>query len=190
MQVNAQPCACMRSGTTCVHLNAHAHAERVHARTRLDALVVLCEFVEQATLNIVNKLTALIRALLSSILVGHGSQALSQAPLATHDGHALSSTLQTRTARCRSRCPVADLSLCIIYAALNRRINTCNCNLQHAQVEKNTLISISGADKAIIGDFASTVRRQREPEPYKGKGIRYEGEVIKLKEGKAGGKKK
>jgi len=58
------------------------------------------------------------------------------------------------------------------------------------QVEKNTVISISGADKAVIGDFAATVRRQREPEPYKGKGIRYEGEVIKLKEGKAGGKKK
>lgn len=34
------------------------------------------------------------------------------------------------------------------------------------------------------------VRRQRPPEPYKGKGIRYEGEVIKLKEGKGGGKKK
>uniref|UniRef100_A0A7S3VK86 Large ribosomal subunit protein uL6 alpha-beta domain-containing protein n=1 Tax=Dunaliella tertiolecta TaxID=3047 RepID=A0A7S3VK86_DUNTE len=57
-------------------------------------------------------------------------------------------------------------------------------------VEKNTTITITGADKAKIGDFASTVRRQREPEPYKGKGIRYEGEVIKLKEGKAGGKKK
>eukprot|EP00983_Pelagomonas_calceolata_P105829 1159173-Pelagomonas_calceolata.AAC.1 len=60
----------------------------------------------------------------------------------------------------------------------------------HTQVEKNTTITITGADKAKIGDFASTVRRQREPEPYKGKGIRYEGEVIKLKEGKAGGKKK
>lgn len=131
------------------------------------------------------------------------------------------------------------------------------------QVEKNTTLTIAGADKVKIGDFAATVRRQREPEPYKvclragwghgqvhrrcswlvveavralgkggggtcsspceclpcahqqhskpsmhdhqgaqpsavccfspdtqGKGIRYQGEVIKLKEGKAGGKKK
>jgi large subunit ribosomal protein L6 len=41
-----------------------------------------------------------------------------------------------------------------------------------------------------VGDFTAKVRRQRPPEPYKGKGIRFSGEVIKLKEGKAGGKKK
>ncbi|GFH19448.1 uncharacterized protein HaLaN_16394 [Haematococcus lacustris] len=58
------------------------------------------------------------------------------------------------------------------------------------KVEKNTALTISGADKVVIGDFAATIRRQREPEPYKGKGVRYAGEVIKLKEGKAGGKKK
>lgn len=58
-------------------------------------------------------------------------------------------------------------------------------------VEKNTTLVISGADKVQVGDFCATVRRQRPPEPYKGKGIRYSGEVIKLKEGKgAGGKKK
>ncbi len=57
------------------------------------------------------------------------------------------------------------------------------------QVEKNTTLVISGADKVQVGDFCATVRRQRPPEPYKGKGIRYSGEVIKLKEGKgAGGK--
>ncbi len=50
---------------------------------------------------------------------------------------------------------------------------------------------ISGYDKVKVGDFCATIRRQREPEPYKGKGVRYSGEVIKLKEGKgAGGKKK
>ncbi|KXZ53040.1 hypothetical protein GPECTOR_8g405 [Gonium pectorale] len=58
-------------------------------------------------------------------------------------------------------------------------------------VEKNTTLVISGASKVAVGDFCATIRRQREPEPYKGKGIRYSGEVIKLKEGKgAGGKKK
>jgi len=58
-------------------------------------------------------------------------------------------------------------------------------------VEKNTMLTVSGADKVAVGDFCATIRLQRPPEPYKGKGVRYEGEVIKLKEGKAaGGKKK
>ncbi len=46
-------------------------------------------------------------------------------------------------------------------------------------------IGISGPDKQLVGQFASDVRRVRKPEPYKGKGIRYEGEVVKLKAGKA-----
>ena len=55
------------------------------------------------------------------------------------------------------------------------------------QVEKNTTILISGSDKCVIGDLCATIRRQRPPEPYKGKGIRYQGEVIKLKDGKVRG---
>lgn len=51
-------------------------------------------------------------------------------------------------------------------------------------------IIIKGTDKQAVGEFAAKVRGKREPEVYKGKGIRYEGEVIKLKEGKAGGKGK
>ncbi len=47
-------------------------------------------------------------------------------------------------------------------------------------------MTIAGYDKVIVGDFCATIRRQRPPEPYKGKGIRYTGEVIKLKEGKVG----
>ena len=39
-------------------------------------------------------------------------------------------------------------------------------------MEKNTALSVSGADKVVVGDFCATIRRQREPEPYKGKGIR------------------
>ena len=46
-------------------------------------------------------------------------------------------------------------------------------------------IVISGADKQAVGAFASDVRKVRKPEPYKGKGIRYEGEVVKIKAGKA-----
>lgn len=46
-------------------------------------------------------------------------------------------------------------------------------------------IVITGADKQAVGSFASDVRKIRKPEPYKGKGIRYEGEVVKIKPGKA-----
>jgi len=48
-----------------------------------------------------------------------------------------------------------------------------------------TKIRISGPDKQLVGQFASDLRRVRKPEPYKGKGIRYEGEKIKIKPGKA-----
>lgn len=55
-----------------------------------------------------------------------------------------------------------------------------------AAVEKNqTQITLSGPDKAVLGQFAATVRAVRPPEPFKGKGIRYSGEVIRRKEGKA-----
>ena len=46
-------------------------------------------------------------------------------------------------------------------------------------------VRISGPDKQLVGQFASDIRRVRKPEPYKGKGVRYEGEVIKIKPGKA-----
>jgi large subunit ribosomal protein L6 len=46
-------------------------------------------------------------------------------------------------------------------------------------------IHVSGPDKQLVGQFASDIRRVRKPEPYKGKGIRYEGEYVKIKPGKA-----
>jgi large subunit ribosomal protein L6 len=46
-------------------------------------------------------------------------------------------------------------------------------------------VVITGPDKQLVGQFASDLRRVRKPEPYKGKGIRYEGEVVKIKPGKA-----
>ena len=51
-------------------------------------------------------------------------------------------------------------------------------------------IVINGIDKQAVGQFAAEVREKRPPEPYKGKGIRYEGERIIRKEGKAGKGKK
>jgi large subunit ribosomal protein L6 len=53
------------------------------------------------------------------------------------------------------------------------------------QVEGTNKIHISGADKQAVGQFASEIREVRKPEPYKGKGIRYEGEQVKIKPGKA-----
>jgi large subunit ribosomal protein L6 len=52
-------------------------------------------------------------------------------------------------------------------------------------VDKGTTISIKGVDKKEVGQFAASVRGKKPPEPYKGKGIRYENEFVRKKEGKA-----
>ncbi len=57
-----------------------------------------------------------------------------------------------------------------------------------AQVEKNTIVTLSGVDKELLGQTAATIRAFRPPEPYKGKGVKYAGEVIRRKVGKAGTK--
>lgn len=51
--------------------------------------------------------------------------------------------------------------------------------------ESETVIVISGIDKQVVGQTAAEIRKIRKPEPYKGKGIRYQGEVIRRKAGKA-----
>lgn len=51
-----------------------------------------------------------------------------------------------------------------------------------------TELEISGADKIVVGEFAANVRKIREPEPYKGKGIRYKDEHVRRKEGKKAAK--
>ena len=53
------------------------------------------------------------------------------------------------------------------------------------QLEGQNKIHITGADKQAVGQFAAELRQVRKPEPYKGKGIRYEGEQVKIKPGKA-----
>ena len=52
-------------------------------------------------------------------------------------------------------------------------------------LEGATKIHVTGPDKQMVGQFAADLRSVRKPEPYKGKGIRYEGEVVKIKPGKA-----
>ncbi len=53
------------------------------------------------------------------------------------------------------------------------------------EVPKPTMLVIRGADKHMVGQFSATIRRVAPPEPYKGKGIKYVGEVIRRKAGKA-----
>ena len=58
------------------------------------------------------------------------------------------------------------------------------------EVPSATKIIVNGIDKQVVGQFAAEIREKRPPEPYKGKGIRYTGEYIIRKEGKAGKGKK
>lgn len=53
-------------------------------------------------------------------------------------------------------------------------------------VEKNTNVTVTGIDKEVVGNTAARVRAARPPEPYKGKGVRYAGEQVRRKAGKAG----
>ncbi len=56
-------------------------------------------------------------------------------------------------------------------------------------VAEGQKLTISGIDKVLVGEVAANIRKIRKPEPYKGKGIKYETEIIRRKVGKSGGKK-
>jgi large subunit ribosomal protein L6 len=82
-------------------------------------------------------------------------------------------------------------------AALNGRKLTLNLGYSHQieidppegisfEVENPTRLSVVGIDKELVGQIAAKVRSTRKPEPYKGKGVRYAGEYIRRKAGKAG----
>lgn len=53
-----------------------------------------------------------------------------------------------------------------------------------ASVENNTLLTISGIDKQLVGEISAQIRKKRPPEPYKGKGVKYVDEVLRRKAGK------
>jgi large subunit ribosomal protein L6 len=55
------------------------------------------------------------------------------------------------------------------------------------KVDNPTKLTVSGADKCLVGQIAANIRGYRPPEPYKGKGVKYEGEYIRRKAGKAAG---
>jgi large subunit ribosomal protein L6 len=82
-------------------------------------------------------------------------------------------------------------------AALNGRKLTLNLGYSHPieidppegitfEVENPTRLAVVGIDKELVGQIAARVRQTRKPEPYKGKGVRYSGEYIRRKAGKAG----
>jgi large subunit ribosomal protein L6 len=82
-------------------------------------------------------------------------------------------------------------------AALSGRKLTLNLGYSHPieidppegisfEVENPTRLAVVGIDKELVGQIAAKVRSTRKPEPYKGKGVRYAGEVIRRKAGKAG----
>jgi large subunit ribosomal protein L6 len=82
-------------------------------------------------------------------------------------------------------------------AALDGRVLVLNVGYSHPvrmvppdgisfAVETPTRIGVTGYDKQLVGEEAARIRRVRPPEPYKGKGIRYEGEVVRRKAGKTG----
>jgi large subunit ribosomal protein L6 len=55
-----------------------------------------------------------------------------------------------------------------------------------ADIEKQTLVTIKGIDKELVGQVAAKIRDLRKPDPYKGKGVKYAGEVLRKKAGKTG----
>ena len=55
-------------------------------------------------------------------------------------------------------------------------------------VEGSSKLTVSGIDKQVVGEIAAQIRKLRKPEPYKGKGVRYAGEVVRRKAGKSGKK--
>ena len=81
-------------------------------------------------------------------------------------------------------------------AALSGRKLTLNLGYSHPieidppegiafEVENPTRLAVVGIDKELVGQIAAQVRATRKPEPYKGKGVRYQGEYVKIKPGKA-----
>lgn len=72
----------------------------------------------------------------------------------------------------------------VVNAGYSHPVNIAVPNGVKAELVSNTEITLSGIDKQKVAEFAANVRKIREPEPYKGKGIRYKDEYVRRKEGK------
>jgi large subunit ribosomal protein L6 len=85
------------------------------------------------------------------------------------------------------RAEVDDKSL-TLYVGYSKPVVMSFMDGVRVEVERNTIIHVRGADKQKVGEMAARIRRVRRPEPYRGKGIRYVGEQVRRKVGKAGSK--
>ncbi len=72
----------------------------------------------------------------------------------------------------------------VVYAGYSKPVDVVIPSGLNVEQVNNTEIKISGIDKQLVGEFTANIRKIRKPEPYKGKGIRYKGEIIRRKEGK------
>ena len=72
----------------------------------------------------------------------------------------------------------------VIYAGYSNPVEVAVPDGITVESPSNTELVIKGIDKVLVGEFAANVRKIREPEPYKGKGIRYKDEIVRRKEGK------
>ena len=76
----------------------------------------------------------------------------------------------------------------VVTAGYSHAVNVAIPSGLTLECPSNTELTIKGIDKQLVGEFAANVRKIRQPEPYKGKGIRYKDEVVRRKEGKKASK--
>ena len=76
----------------------------------------------------------------------------------------------------------------VVAAAIVRWVRGQEFGLETLAIEKQTHITVTGVDRQLVGQVAANIRRLRKPDPYKQKGVRYTGEVLKKKAGKTGAK--
>ena len=88
------------------------------------------------------------------------------------------------------KCDIKSKNELVLSLGYSNPINFSLPDSINAEVEnKGTVLKISGVDKELVGEITARIRKLRKPERYKGKGVRYSGEVVKLKAGKAAGGK-
>lgn len=88
------------------------------------------------------------------------------------------------------KCDIKSKNELVLSLGYSNPINFSLPETIDAEVEnKGTLLKISGIDKELVGEITAKIRKLRKPERYKGKGVRYTGEIVKLKAGKAAGGK-
>ncbi len=118
----------------------------------------------------------LARTLISNMVVG------------VTEGH--KKTLEIRGVGYRANLAGNKLNLAMGYSHPVEITAPAGINFEVSQEErgKAVTITVSGIDKALVGQLAADIRKVRKPDPYKGKGLRYVGEIVRLRPGKRAGK--